>query len=160
MEGAPLLGLLVILATGGDPAVMSRGFSFVVPFFDENLALMMALSGVFATLRVVAAIGLLRNRMWGYASSLVIGCVTLVLMVFLLPAGNADGVLSGAALMLLLRVRYGTDPIVRWPLAGDALASDAVPKRRPLLHVWTAPPRRRRFVAACAHARSTSLRRP
>ncbi|MFF0909146.1 hypothetical protein ACFWZW_00470 [Microbacterium enclense] len=74
---------------------------------------MMALSGVFATLRVVAAIGLLRNRMWGYASSLVIGCVTLVLMVFMLPAGIADGVLSGAALLLLLRVRYGTDPIVR-----------------------------------------------
>ncbi|MEX0153376.1 hypothetical protein [Microbacterium sp. LMI1-1-1.1] len=113
MEGAPLLGLLVILVTGGDPAVMSRGFSFVVPYFDENLPLMMALSGVFATLRVVAAIGLLRNRMSGYALSLVIGCVTLVLMVFMLPAGIADGVLSGAALMLLMRVRYGTDPIVR-----------------------------------------------
>ncbi|MFF0909145.1 hypothetical protein ACFWZW_00465 [Microbacterium enclense] len=37
MEGAPLLGLLVILATGGDLTVMSRGFSFVVPYFDETL---------------------------------------------------------------------------------------------------------------------------
>lgn len=112
MEGLPFVAVFVLLATGIDSAVVGRGFSFIVPFFNENLYLMMGISGVFAALRVVASIGLLRNRMWGYALSLINCSVTLVLMIFMLPAGIADGLLSGGALLLLLLARYGKSPIV------------------------------------------------
>lgn len=111
MEGLPFLGLGVLLLLGIDAGVMSRGFSFIVPFFDENLYLMMAISGVFAALRIIGSVGLLKNRMWGYALSLINCAVTLVLMIFMLPAGIADGILSGAALVLLLFARYGKTPI-------------------------------------------------
>lgn len=111
LEGLPFLSLAVLLPLGIDAAALGRGFSFIVPFFDENLHLMMGMSGVFATLRIVGAIGLLKNRMWGYALSAINCAVTLVLMVFMLPAGIVDGVLSGAALILLLFARYGRTPI-------------------------------------------------
>lgn len=111
MEGLPFLALGVLLALGIDSEVMSHGFSFIVPFFNEHLYLMMAMSGVFAALRIVGSIGLLRNRMWGYALSLINCSVTLVLMIFMIPAGIVDGILSGAALLLLLLARYGKTPI-------------------------------------------------
>ncbi|WP_156475821.1 DUF2127 domain-containing protein [Pseudoclavibacter helvolus] len=112
MEGLPFLGLGVLLVLKVDAAALSHGFSFIVPFFNENLYLMMAMSGVFAALRITGAIGLLKNRMWGYALSLANCGVTLVLMIFMLPAGIADGILSGCALILLLLARYGKTPIV------------------------------------------------
>ncbi len=111
MEGLPFLGLLVLLALGVDASVPARGFSFIVPFFNENLYLMMAISGVFGVLRIVGAIGLLKNRMWGYWLSIVNCVVALTLMIFMLPAGIADGLLSGTALILLLVARFGTSPI-------------------------------------------------
>lgn len=112
MEGLPFLGLGVLLILNVDAAVLSRGFSFIVPFFDEHLYLMMAISGVFAALRIVGSVGLLKNRMWGYTLSLINCAVTLVLMIFMLPAGIADGLLSGSALILLLVARHGTSRIL------------------------------------------------
>lgn len=91
--------------------MLARGFSFIVPAFNDHLYLMMAMSGVFGALRIVGAVGLLRNRMWGYWFSVVNCVVTLVLMVFMLPAGIADGILSGSALLLLFMARFGKEPI-------------------------------------------------
>lgn len=111
MEGLPFLGLLVLLVLGVDSSVPAQGFSFIVPFFNDNLYLMMTISGVFGALRIVGTIGLLKNRLWGYALSLINCVVTLALMIFMLPAGIADGLLSGSALVLLLMARYGKSPI-------------------------------------------------
>lgn len=111
MEGLPFFALGVVLVAGIDAETLSRGFSFIVPYFNANLFTMMGISGVFAALRIVASVGLLRNRMWGYVLSVINCVVTLVLMIFMLPAGLADGVLSGAALVLLLMFRYGAAPI-------------------------------------------------
>lgn len=107
MEGLPFIGLGVLLLLGVGPEAISPGFSFIVPFFNEHLYLMMAMSGVFAALRITGAIGLLKNRMWGYMLSLINCTVTLVLMIFMLPAGIADGLLAGGALVLLLLARHG-----------------------------------------------------
>lgn len=112
MEGLPFLGLPFLLLLDVDAAVLAQGFSFIVPFFTEHLYLMMALSGIFGALRVTGAIGLLKNRQWGYWLSLINCVVTLTLMAFMLPAGIADGLLSGTALVLLLMVRFGSAPIV------------------------------------------------
>lgn len=74
MELLPLLALPVLLITKTDQSVLERGFHFIVPFFNENLYLMMAISGVFGILRIIGAIGLLKNRMLGYTLS-VFNCV-------------------------------------------------------------------------------------
>ena len=103
MEGLVFVGLLVLLALNIPQASIAEHANvFALPYLQENLYLMMAMSGVFAASRVLGAIGLLRNRLWGLGLSLINCVVTLVLMVFLLPAGLVDGVLSGTALVLML----------------------------------------------------------
>ena len=107
MEASAFLALPVLLVLGVDQAAIGQHV-FALPYLRDNLYPMMAMSGVFAALRIVGAVGLLRDRMWGLALSLAMCGVTLVLMIFLLPAGIADGILSGTALVLLLQARYGT----------------------------------------------------
>ena len=108
MEGVVFIGVLVLLALKIPQAsIVEHADVFALPYLQDNLYLMMAMSGVFAALRVLGAVGLLRNRLWGLGLSLVNCIVTLTLMVFLLPAGLLDGVLSGTALVLLLFARLG-----------------------------------------------------
>ena len=103
MEATAFVGLLVLLALRvPQDAVTERVQVFALPYLDDNLYLMMAMSGIFAVLRIVGAVGLVRDRAWGLALSLTNCAVTLTLMIFLLPAGLLDGVLSGTALLLIL----------------------------------------------------------
>lgn len=81
-------------------------------------------AGVFGALRIVGAVGLLRNRMWGLALSLV-SAVTLALMIFLLPAGITDGLLSGTALVLILPAWLGATRVIA--------PTEAEAERRPSL---------------------------
>lgn len=112
MEGLVLVGLLVLLALQlPQSAVTDRVDIFALEFLQSNLYLMMAMSGVFAALRVAGAVGLWKNRLWGLALSIVNCVVTLALMIFMLPAGIADGILSGAALVLMLMGWFGSRPI-------------------------------------------------
>lgn len=111
MEFGTFLGFIVLVTAGVSQADVSTHFSFIVPFFNEHLFLMMVMSGVFGALRTIGAIGLWKNRMWGYTLSIINCVVTLVLMLFMLPAGIVDGLLSGGGLVLLLMARYGNAPI-------------------------------------------------
>ena len=120
MEGLVAVGLVVLLVLGiPQEAVTEHARVFALPYLQDQLYPMMAMSGIFAALRITAGIGLWRDRLWGLALAGTMCVVTLVLMVFLLPAGLLDGVLSGTALVLLLHARLGRDA------AGEA---------RPALH--------------------------
>ncbi|WP_052129286.1 hypothetical protein [Clavibacter michiganensis] len=108
MEGLVAVGLVVLLVLGIPQAtVTDHADVFALAYLRENLYPMMAMSGIFAALRITAGVGLWRDRLWGLALAAVMCVVTLVLMVFLLPAGILDGVLSGTALALLLHARLG-----------------------------------------------------
>jgi len=107
MELSVFLALPVLRIAGVDEEAVGERFEFVVPFFQENLYLLMVMSGVFGGLRLVGAVAVLRDRLWGLALTTIMCLVTLVLMVFLLPAGIVDGVLSGGALVLILRGWFG-----------------------------------------------------
>lgn len=112
MEIGGCLCLIPALILGGDRFDMSRFFSFIVPYLQENLPLMSAVGLIYGLIRVIGAVGLLKNRMWGLALS-VINCVlTLALMIFMLPAGLADGLLAGSALTLILTGYFGSRNIV------------------------------------------------
>jgi hypothetical protein len=76
---------------------------------------MMVLSGIFGATRIIGAIGVLRNRLWGLALSVINCTVAMVLMVFMLPAGIVDGLLACAALVLLLTAYFGTRPLLATP---------------------------------------------
>jgi len=108
MEIGALLALPVLLLLGLDQGDVGERFRFALPYFQDNLYLLMIMSGIFGVLRVLGGIGILRDRMWGLAVTVVMCIVTLVLMIFLLPAGIADGLLSGGAFVLIVFSWFGT----------------------------------------------------
>lgn len=112
MEIGGILFLALILIFGGPDLEMNMDYSFIVPYFAENLYLMMPMSIIFGVVRIIGAVGLWRNRMWGLVLSVINCVVTMVLMLFMLPAGIADGLLSCTALILILVQYYGTRKII------------------------------------------------
>lgn len=113
MELSVFAGVLVLLALGVPQASITKHVDvFALPYLNDHLYLMMVMSGIFGTLRVIGAIAIARNRMWGLVLSLINCAVTLVLMIFLLPPGLLDGLLTGTALVLILSGWLQSRPIV------------------------------------------------
>ncbi len=71
---------------------------------------MSVMSLIFGILRIIGAVGLLKNRMWGLALSVINSVSTIILMMFLLPAGIMDGILAVTALVLILMQYFGDRP--------------------------------------------------
>lgn len=108
MELSAFVALPILLLLQADLSMMGNYFRFIVPYFQENLFLLMGMSGIFGVLRVIGAVAMWRDLLWGLALSVVMCAVTLVLMIFMLPAGIAAGILSGGALILILRAWFGS----------------------------------------------------
>lgn len=113
MEIGGCLALIPVLAMGSDKVDMSRFFSFIVPYLQSNMHLMIVIGGVYGIVRVIGAIGLMKNRMWGFALSLINCIITMALMIFMLPAGIMDGILACSALILMLTQYFGDKKISR-----------------------------------------------
>lgn len=90
---------------------ISRFFSFKFSYFQENLYMISVMGAMYGVLRVIDAVGLLKNRMWGLTLSVINCVITLLLMMFLLPAGIMDGILSASALTLILIQYFGDKKI-------------------------------------------------
>lgn len=105
------MAMLVLFFLGRSLSDYSSHFSFGFSYIQENLTAFAALAGVFGVLRLVGAIGLLKNRLWGLVLSVVMILVTLNTMLFVLPAGIADGVLSGGALVLIVLAYFAKQKI-------------------------------------------------
>lgn len=72
---------------------------------------MIVMGAIYGIVRVIGAVELLKNKLWGLALS-VINCVlTMTLMMFLLPAGIMDGILACSALVLILLQYFGDKKI-------------------------------------------------
>lgn len=105
MGGCVALISFLIFQTG---QIQSQQYlSFIVPYLQDNIKLMLIVGGIYGTIRVIGAVGLWKNRMWGLALSVINCVITLALMVFMLPAGIIDGVLAGSALLLILIQYFG-----------------------------------------------------
>ncbi len=107
MELGGGFAMIPALLMGTDQYDIGKYFSFRLPYFQENLHMMMVVGVLYGILRLVGAIGLLKNRMWGLALSLINCVITIALMMFLLPAGILDGILAGSALILMLLQYFG-----------------------------------------------------
>ncbi len=112
MELSALVLFVSVFAIGSDLGFMDGHPIFSMKYLQDNLELMMIMAGIFGALRLIGAIGLWKNRMWGFYLSLIMCIVTLVLMIFMLPAGISDGLLSGAALVCMLIAHSGTKTIL------------------------------------------------
>lgn len=67
---------------------------------------------MYGVLRLIGAIGFLKNRMWGLVLSVMNCVITIALMMFLLPAEIMDGILAGSALVLMLTQYFGDKKII------------------------------------------------
>ncbi len=73
---------------------------------------MLPVFGFFAYFRLMAAVGILRNRLWGFWAAIWVETITLVFVPFLLPMAGGDA-LGAILIMTCLLVGYlGRRPIL------------------------------------------------
>lgn len=111
MEIGGVLFMVPTLLWGTDKFDIGQYFEFKLPYFQDNLYMMIVMGAMYGTLRLIGAIGLLKNRMWGLTLSIINCVITITLMMFLLPAGIMDGILAGSALILILMQYFGDKKI-------------------------------------------------
>jgi len=107
-----LLSVMPILLFGNITSEYSKYISFIVPYLQENLFLMLIISGLYGGMKIISGIGLLKNRMWGFVLAIINCVIVMALMIFMLPAGIMDGVFSCTALVSLLMEYYGKKEII------------------------------------------------
>lgn len=109
MEIGGCLCLIPIFILGSGQFDIHGSISFIVPYFQSHMELMLVMGAIYGTVRVIGAVGLWQNRMWGLVLS-VINCVlTMALMMFMLPAGVMDGILACSSLVLILTQYFDRD---------------------------------------------------
>lgn len=116
LEIGGCLSLMPILIYGNDIFDIGKYFSFIVPYLQENIYLMLIMGAIYGSVRLLGAIGLLKNRVWGLVLSMINCLITMVLMIFMLPAGIMDGILACSALVLILIQYYDKKKIIEYRL--------------------------------------------
>lgn len=112
MEVGGCLAIIPALILGSDTFDIGQYFSFKLQYFQDNLYLMIIMGAIYGVIRVIGAAGLLKNKKWGLVLSIINCVITMLLMMFLLPAGIMDGILACSALVLILMQYYGNLKIV------------------------------------------------
>ncbi len=111
MEIGGCLCLIPVFIMGSDKFDINQYFSFIVPYFQNNMNLMLIIGTIYGIVRIIGAIGLWKNRMWGLVLSIINCVITMALMMFMLPAGIMDGILACSALILILMQYFGNRKI-------------------------------------------------
>ena len=112
MEIGGVLCALPALILGSGKFDIGQYFSFKLQYFQDNLYMILFMGAIFGVMRIIGAIGLLNNRMWGLALSVIKCVVTMILMMFMLPFGIQDGLLACIALVLILTQYFGNRKII------------------------------------------------
>lgn len=112
MEIGGVLCALPALILGSGKFDIGQYFSFKLQYFQDNLYMILFMGAIFGVMRIIGAIGLLKNRMWGLALSVINCVVTMILMMFMLPFGIQDGLLACIALVLILAQYFGNRKII------------------------------------------------
>ena len=112
MEIGGVLCALPALILGSGKFDIGQYFYFKLQNFQDNLYMILFMGAIFGVMRIIGAIGLLKNRMWGLALSVINCVVTMILMMFMLPFGIQDGLLACIALVLILTQYFGNRKII------------------------------------------------
>ena len=112
MEIGGCLCLIPIVVMSRDKFDINQYFSFIVPYFKDNMNLMVVMGAIYGTVRIIGSVGLWKNRMWGLVLSVINCVITMALMMFMLPAGIMDGILAATALILILIQYFGSKRII------------------------------------------------
>lgn len=113
MEIGGCLCLVPVFIPGSNQFDINQYFSFIIPYFKDNMNLMLAAGLIYGVVRIIGAVGLWKNRIWGLVLSIINCIVTMILMMFMLPAGIMDGMLACSALILILVQYFGDRKIIQ-----------------------------------------------
>ena len=111
MEVGGAFCFMIAMFLGNDIFDIEKYFSFKLTYFQDNLNMIIVAGAIYGVVRTIGAIGLLKNKMWGFMLSVINCIITMILMLFLLPAGIMDGVFASSALILMLTQYYGNKKI-------------------------------------------------
>ena len=89
MELGGIFAMIPALLIGTDKYDIGQYFEFKLPYFQDNLYMMMVMGAIYGVFRLIGAIGLLKNRMWGLVLS--------VEMSRNVQSGNTQNLKSSAA---------------------------------------------------------------
>ena len=112
MEVRRCLCLIPVFVMGSDKFDINQYISFIVPYFKDNMNLMLVMGAIYGIVRIIGAVGLWKNRMWGLVLSVINCVITMALMMFMLPAGIMDGIIATTALILILTQYFGNKKII------------------------------------------------
>ena len=112
MEVGGCLCLIPVFIMGSYKFDINQYISFIVPYFKDNMNLMLVMGAIYGIVRIIGAVGLWKNRMWGLVLSVINCVITMALMMFMLPAGIMDGILAITALILILTQYFGNKKII------------------------------------------------
>jgi hypothetical protein len=98
IEISPIL-LLFMPSSGMKP-------SFIFDELAQNWQMTLGISIVSGLIRIIAAIGILKNWYWGWLLGMIISVITFTMLTFYLPMGVMDAIFSGGVLILLVIGRY------------------------------------------------------
>ncbi len=92
-------------------------FQEIQTLFDSQATWLVPLFLFYTSLRVISAIGLWRNRMWGFWLALFVSAATLIMAPLLLPFTTVEMLLNGVLVVLLLIGFFG-DALIFTTLKG------------------------------------------
>lgn len=113
MEIGGCLCLVPVFVLGRDQFDINQYFSFIIPYFNNHMNLMLVMGVIYGIVRITGAVGLWKNRVWGLVLSIINCIITMILMMFMLPAGIMDGVFACSALVLILVQYFGDRKIIQ-----------------------------------------------
>lgn len=112
MEIGGCICLIPTFIIGSDKFNINQYFAFIVPYFQNNMNLILAMGAIYGIVRIIGAVGLWKNKMWGLVLSIINCTLTMALIMFMLPAGIIDGILACSALILILVQYFGDKKII------------------------------------------------
>jgi hypothetical protein len=104
-----LITLHIVSAPG---FVLTFAFPAMQEIWTHQPMFMLFIFLVFTSLRISSALGILRNRLWGWWLALISSILTLGVMPLFLPFGALDGIIAVPLLILLLVGYFGHKAII------------------------------------------------
>lgn len=69
--GGALSFIFIVLALEPDKTDIGQYFSFKFPYYQDNLCMMIIMGTIYGIVRVIGAVGLMKNKMWGFTLSII-----------------------------------------------------------------------------------------
>ncbi len=104
--------LIVVKAIPNLSVILRFDIPFIQHILENRMVVLAPLFWTFAFLRLVSAVGLLKNRLWGFWIGIVNLVLSMILAVLFLPFGGIEFIVCGVILVFLIVGYCGKRPVV------------------------------------------------